>query len=157
MYKLNVYRPLRIQEALLRDAYSTKFLAPNLRDFQSRLNLPSRNELRLAFLAISNRRGNWLRDCMIGCHFVEGAATNREYVVPIILYHRKPDGLIYYERAASLPSANLTTQRLSFVGPDSVPDAPASAATPREHNAWLQRCRDAGCAVKVEALNAEQE
>jgi hypothetical protein len=77
--------------------------------------------------------------------------------VPIILYHRMPDGLIRYERAANPASELPTTQKLLVVGPGDVPDAPDHTATPVEHNAWLQRCRDAGCTVKVEALTAEQE
>jgi hypothetical protein len=77
--------------------------------------------------------------------------------VPVILYHRGPDGLIHYERAASLASPIPTTQQLLVDGPDPMPDAPAKAATAVEHNAWLQRCRDADCTVKVKALAAEQE
>jgi hypothetical protein len=75
--------------------------------------------------------------------------------VPVILYHRKPDGLIYYERDVSR-SVMAITQRLFVDGPDPLPAAPATAATPVVHNAWLQRCRDAGCSVKVETLTNEQ-
>jgi hypothetical protein len=74
-----------------------------------------------------------------------------------ILYHRRPDGLIQYERAPGVAAFKLTTQQLMFVGPEPIPDAPNHAATAVEHNAWLQRCRDAGCMVKVEALAAQQE
>lgn len=77
--------------------------------------------------------------------------------MPIIHYHRKPDGLIYYERAASPASPILTTQQLVVVGPDPIPDAPSLTATAVEHNAWLKRCREAGCTVKVKALAVEQE
>jgi len=77
--------------------------------------------------------------------------------VPIILYHRRRDGLILYERATSGAALKVTTQQLSFVGPDLIPEVPAHAATAVEHNAWLQRCRDAGCTVKVQALAEEQE
>lgn len=75
----------------------------------------------------------------------------------IIFYHRRHDGLIRYERAAN-PAAGLpTTQRLLVVGPGEVPDAPIPTATAVEHNAWLQRCRDAGCSVKLQVLTADQE
>ena len=77
--------------------------------------------------------------------------------MPTILYHRRPDGLILYERATSEAGLKVTTQQLSVVGPDLIPDAPAHAATAVEHNAWLQRCRDAGSTVKVQALTEEQQ
>ena len=73
-----------------------------------------------------------------------------------ILYHRKPDGLIHYERAAGVAAFKVTTQQLLVVGPEPIPDAPAHAVTAVEHNEWLQRCRDAGCIVKVKALAEEQ-
>ena len=89
---------------------------------------------------------------------VEGPAPIREdLIVATIFYHRGPDGLIQYERAPGVVASNLTTQQLMVVGPEPIPDAPAHAATAVEHNAWLQRCRDAGCVVKVEALAAQQE
>jgi hypothetical protein len=77
--------------------------------------------------------------------------------VPTILYHRKPDGLIHYERAFGVASAIPTTQQLLVDGPDPIPDAPSRAATAVEHNAWLKRCLDAGRTVKVKALAEQQE
>jgi hypothetical protein len=77
--------------------------------------------------------------------------------VPVIFYHRRPNSLVYYEQAANVPSATSITQRLSIVGPEPIPDAPAHGATAIQHNAWLRRCQDAGCTVKVKALAEKQE
>jgi hypothetical protein len=88
---------------------------------------------------------------------LDATFDHEELVVKTVLYHRGLDGLVRYERAASPASELPITQRLLVKGPGDVPEAPTHTATPVEHNAWLQRCREAGYTVKVEVLTTEQK